>query len=363
MIDVVVSTRPNFVKAAPLLAALRAYGVEFRLVHTGQHYDKAMCDSFFERLALPAPEINLCVRGGIPASQTGRVCDAYGEVLAKKPPEAVLVLGDCNGALGAGLAAAYRDTPVIHYESGLRSGDRSMPEETNRMLVDRLARLHLTTTDEAKDNLLAEGVPRAWIHHVGNLMIDALHGARETAWPPEPLASSGIFLRERDYGVVTLHRPHLVDDKQRLRGVLETIGRLSSRRMIVWPLHPRTRDAIAHHKLLNLIEGIVVCGALSYPDMIALAKKARWLLTDSGGISEEACVMGVGCAIARENTERACVTTLGLGVVCGIDPRSIERTVLALDALPADEPRNLPPLWDGHTASRCARAISSFMNV
>jgi UDP-N-acetylglucosamine 2-epimerase (non-hydrolysing) len=351
----VVGTRPNFVKTAPVVGALRERLPDARhaLVHTGQHYDRLMSEVFFEELGTPAPDHMLEVGSGSHAQQTARVIERLEPVLAEERPDLVIVPGDVNSTLAAAITAAKMQIPVAHIESGLRSFDRTMPEELNRILTDQLSERLFIHSPEASDNLHAEGVPAERIHLVGNTMIDTLLALEERFRATGAAARLGV--EPGSYVLVTLHRPALVDGPL----LAETIGRLAAlaREMpIIFPVHPRTRA------MMEGVEpdhpGLLLCEPLGYLDFLSLLSDAAAVLTDSGGIQEETTYLGIPCFTLRDNTERPITITAGTNTLLGLDPAAIPQIPEALAAR-TPTPAAPPPLWDGHASKRIADVVAS----
>ena len=346
----VVGARPNFMKAAPVLGALAAAGVPQRLIHTGQHYSAGMSDVFFRELGLPEPDVNLGVGSGSQGSQTGALMIALERDLAAERPDLVVVYGDVNSTLAAALVAAKTGIAFAHVEAGLRSFDRAMPEEVNRVVTDILATLLFTTSPEAADNLAAEGVDLDRVHFVGNPMIDTLLRERDRFDPAEITARLGVA---GDYGVVTLHRPSNVDDPPAARRVADALNGLSRLLPLVIPLHPRGRDSLADAGLADSDRTRIV-DPLGYVDFLSLVTGARLVATDSGGVQEETTVLGVPCLTMRRNTERPITITHGTNRL--VEPE--ELVAVAESVLGArPEPRDPPPLWDGRAGERIAAVI------
>ncbi len=350
----VVGARPNFMKVAPVMRALAARGADQRLVHTGQHYDARMSDVFFEDLGLPAPDVHLGVGSGSHAEQTAKVMLAFDAALDDGPtPDWVLVPGDVNSTLAAALVAAKRGLRVAHLEAGLRSGDRSMPEELNRIATDHLADLLLTPSADADANLAREGLPPERVVRVGNVMIDSLLHALPRARArgvPERLA-----LPPGGYALLTLHRPSNVDDPARLERLLGAVARLSERLPVVFPVHPRTRSRLQAPGTAGLAGALTLLEPLGYLDFLSLLAGARLVLTDSGGLQEETTALGIACLTLRESTERPITVKEGTNVVVGTDPARIaSEAARALGQAPA--PR-CPALWDGRAGERVAEAL------
>jgi UDP-N-acetylglucosamine 2-epimerase (non-hydrolysing) len=356
----VVGARPNFMKAAPVLRALSAYpSVRQTLVHTGQHYDSAMSDVFFQQLGMPAPDCNLGIGSGTHAQQTAAVMQAFEPVLCERQPEFVLVYGDVNSTLAAALVCSKLRVQVGHVEAGLRSGDRTMPEEINRLLTDQLADILFTPSSDGDENLLREGIAPAKIHRVGNVMIDSLLALLPQAQNRLP---QDIAL---PYVLVTLHRPSNVDDLPWLRDLLAALLELSRQLNVVFPVHPRTRERINNLGLKKLGDSrLRLMEPLPYLEFIALQCRAAVVITDSGGIQEETTFLGVPCLTVRENTERPITVTMGTNQLVGRDLgilKSALEPILSF-GLPQQSPR-VPdtgriPLWDGRTAQRMAQIIT-----
>lgn len=349
----VVGARPNFVKVAPVMRALAARGAAQRLVHTGQHHGARMSDVFFEDLGLPAPDVHLGVGAGSHAEQTARVMLALERALAELPrPDWVLVPGDVNSTLAAALVAAKRGLRVAHLEAGLRSFDRSMPEELNRVAVDHLSDLLLTPSPDADRNLLREGLPAARVVRVGNAMIDSLLAALPAARAREVPARLG--LAPGAYGVVTLHRPSNVDDPAALARLAEALGEIGRALPLVFPVHPRTRAALGAGGAAP--DGLRLTEPLGYLDFLSLLASARLALTDSGGVQEETTVLGVPCLTLRDNTERPVTVEEGTNQVVGTDPGRVVAAARRALAAPPPAPRQ-PALWDGRAGERVAEAL------
>ena len=351
----VLGTRPNFVKTAPVIGALRARSPEGRhaIVHTGQHYDRLMSEIFLEELGVPAPDHMLEVGSGSHAQQTARVMERLEPVLAEERPDLVMVPGDVNSTLAAALTAAKLQVPVAHIESGLRSFDRTMPEELNRIVTDQLSAQLFIHSAEANDNLHAEGIPGERIHLVGNTMIDTLVALEERFRGAGTAARLGV--EPGSYVLVTLHRPALVDGPL-LTETIERLEALAREMPVVFPVHPRTRammEAIASER-----PGLMLCDPLGYIDFLSLLADAGAVLTDSGGIQEETTYLGIPCFTLRDNTERPITITAGTNTLLGLDPSAIAQIPEALAQRPTKRP-DPPPLWDGHAAERIAEIVTS----
>jgi len=356
----VVGARPNFMKVAPIVAAMKRRSSEFQsfMVHTGQHYDPRMSDAFFSDLDMPEPDIYLGVGSGSHAVQTATVMQAFEPILLKEKPDWVLVVGDVNSTLACALVCAKLGIKVAHVEAGLRSRDRTMPEEINRLLTDQISDLLLTPSRDGDANLLAEGVPEERIRFVGNVMIDSLLGNLERARKSSTVAD--LNLSGRDYALLTLHRPSNVDQKDGFEGILDSLTEIAGHMPIVFPAHPRTRKMIDELGLGEKVEkaDLRVIEPVGYLGFVQLLEGARLVLTDSGGIQEETTVLGVPCVTLRENTERPITVEVGTNIIAGTNPaRIVEAARQALER-PADKSSiRIPELWDGHTAERILDAL------
>ncbi|MDT5268255.1 MAG: hypothetical protein QOH49_441 [Acidobacteriota bacterium] len=357
----VVGARPNFMKVAPVVEAMRGRASEFAptVVHTGQHYDERMSDAFFRDLGLPTPDVHLGVGSGSHAQQTAAVMQKFEPVVVKERPDWVVVVGDVNSTLACALVCSKLGVPVAHVEAGLRSRDRTMPEEINRLLTDQLSELLLTPSADADRNLISEGIPAERIRLVGNVMIDSLLKQLKQAESSRVREELGVA--GSDYAVVTLHRPSNVDEPRVLRGILSALTRISKQLPVVFPIHPRTRKNLEEFGLLGAsAEGgrVRFVEPLGYLDFLRLYSGARLVLTDSGGIQEETTALGIPCLTLRENTERPVTVELGTNRVVGTDP---ERIVAEAEAVLSQDKRSeaprVPPLWDGHTAGRILDAL------
>jgi len=352
-ITCVVGARPNFMKAAPLLSEFRRRP-RFRplLVHTGQHFSPEMSASFFADLEMPQPDVNLEVGSGSHARQTAEIMMRLEPVFLERRPDAVVVVGDVNSTVAAALVAAKLGIPVAHVEAGLRSFDRRMPEEINRIVTDSLSDFLFVTEESGLRNLAAEGVPREKVFFTGNVMIDTLLRFREKARESNVLDRIGV--EAGSYAVVTLHRPSNVDDAERLAALLAMLAELSRRLPVVFPVHPRTR---ARMEQFAAADGrLLLTGPLPYLDFLRLVTDARIVLTDSGGIQEETTVLGVPCLTLRENTERPVTVEQGTNRLVGTDPaRAMQAAAEVLDTPPRRKPA--PELWDGHASERIADVL------
>jgi UDP-N-acetylglucosamine 2-epimerase (non-hydrolysing) len=345
----VVGARPNFMKIAPIMWEIgRRPGVEAYLVHTGQHYDEKMSHLFFEQLRIPRPDTDLGVGSGSHAAQTAEVMKRFEPIVLGQRPDAVLVVGDVNSTIACALTAVKLGVPVAHVEAGLRSFDRAMPEEINRILTDAISRWLFVTEPSGLENLRREGVPEDRLFFVGNVMIDTLLACRDLSERATVLEDLG--LSDRGYAVLTLHRPANVDRPEVLDGLLAAVERLQRELPIVFPVHPRTRKVLGERRLPPMPR-LRLAEPLGYLDFMKLLAHARLVLTDSGGIQEETTVLGVPCLTLRENTERPVTLTEGTNVLVGMDPGRIVSAGLQTLATPP-QPGRVPALWDGRAAAR-----------
>jgi len=351
----VVGTRPNLVKTAPVVGVLRARLPEGRhiVVHTGQHYDRLMSEVFFEELGMPEPDHMLEVGSGSHAQQTARTMERLEPVLAAEKPDLVVVPGDVNSTLAAALTAAKMDIPVAHVESGLRSFDRTMPEELNRIVADHLGDHLFLHSDEAEENLRAEGIADDKMHFVGNTMIDTLVALEDRFRRLGMAARLGVD--PGNFVLVTLHRPALVDGPL-LGETIAELRRLAAAIPVVFPVHPRTRKMM-EAELDGDAPGLLLGEPLGYLDFLSLTADAVAVLTDSGGIQEETTYLGVPCFTLRDNTERPVTIRAGTNTLLGLDPSAIATIPAALEAR-GDPPAEAPPLWDGHAAERIAEVVA-----
>ena len=364
----IVGARPNFMKMAPIMAALGDLKprLGLSLVHTGQHYDVAMNHQYFEALGIPQPDINLEVGSGSHAIQTAEVMRRFEPVLDARLPSAVLVVGDVNSTLACALVAAKKGVPVIHVEAGLRSFDRAMPEEINRILTDQLSDLLFITEVSGRENLLREGIAESRIHFVGNVMIDTLRRNLTRAVPLAQIlkdAGREDFLDgDAGYAVLTLHRPSNVDDPTILRSLLETILQISRKLPVIFPMHPRTRAMIESFGLEEMLDvpEVLLLPPMGYLEMLGLMKDARVMLTDSGGIQEETTALGVPCITLRNNTERPITVEEGTNTIAGQDP---ERILAAFEDIlhSGGKAGRVPEFWDGLASTRIASAIRGWL--
>ncbi len=356
----VVGARPNFMKIAPLMAALAERGAPQRLLHTGQHFDDRMSGVFFEELGLPRPDVYLGVGSGSHGEQTGRTMIALERALLDMSPRPAMVVvpGDVNSTVAAALVAAKLRIPVAHVEAGLRSFDRDMPEELNRLVTDQLSDLLLTPSADADENLAREGIPPERIARVGNLMIDTLRAHLPRARALDVPGRMG--LAPGGFAVVTLHRPSNVDEPATLGPILGALGRVARELPVVFPVHPRTRQRLAADPALAAAAApLTLVEPLGYLEFLSLTSAAKLVLTDSGGLQEESTALGVPCLTLRENTERPITVTEGTNTLVGTAPARIVDA--ALRALAGGKAGRVPPLWDGAAGGRAADAILAFL--
>jgi UDP-N-acetylglucosamine 2-epimerase (non-hydrolysing) len=366
----VVGARPNYMKMAPIIRALASHGAAVPpvLVHTGQHYDPAMNDSFFTALGMPRPAVNLEVGSASHAVQTAEIMKRFEPVLDTHRPAAVLVVGDVNSTIACALVAAKKGVPVVHVEAGLRSYDRAMPEEINRVLTDQIADLLYTTERSAAANLHAEGIGDERIVFVGNVMIDTLLANVAAAVPAAttlrglPVEAAAFVDGAARFGVVTLHRPSNVDDRATLLRLMNALRDISQSLPLVLALHPRTKARIAEFGLDALFDErrVAILPPQGYLEMLGLMSQATMVLTDSGGLQEETTALGVPCLTIRENTERPITIAEGTNTLCGTDAARI--VAAAMDVLATGGKRGrAPELWDGHAAERIASHLAAWI--
>ena len=371
-IDCIVGARPNFVKIAPIMRAMaQRPGLLARLIHTGQHYDYKMNQVFFDELGIPAPDINLEIGSGTNTEQTAKIMLALEPVFVAAPPDLLIVVGDVNSTLAATLVATKLGIAVAHVEAGLRSFDRSMPEEINRLATDRLSDLLFVTEPSGLDNLAKENVGPDQAFFVGNVMIDTLFACLPRAIAPaqtfiETGADAAFIeaVKSSGFGFATLHRPSNVDDPKQLKALLEALAEISASLPIVFPIHPRTRSMIEKSGLGELIAGarILTSPPLSYLRAVGLMRAARVVITDSGGVQEETTALGVPCLTVRENTERPTTIDEGTNTLVGSDPQALLRAVAGVLANGGKSGR-IPPLWDGKAAVRIADVVETYLRA
>ena len=355
-LTIVAGARPNFMKVAPIIRECDRSGIEYRFVHTGQHYDYSMSDDFMISLGVREPDANLGVGSGSPGYQCAEVLKGFEADLVENTPVAVIVVGDVNSTLGAGLAASKLNIPLAHVEAGLRSFNREMPEEINRVVVDTLADFLFTTEASGKTNLLREGRQEDSIFFVGNTMIDSLVTVLDRIRGCDVLDRVGTG--QREYCFVTIHRPSNVDSPTRLAEVLDMLGKVAKRTDVVFPVHPRTRDRIQSAGLADSLAGmgIITIEPVGYVDSLALMANARLVITDSGGIQEETTYLGVPCLTLRKETERPVTVELGTNLLVNRDCEAILNA--AFEVLDGREcGGEIPPLWDGKAGQRIVQVL------
>lgn len=358
----IAGARPNFMKVAPIFAEMKRRSDEFEpmIVHTGQHYDAAMSDAFFDDLGMPKPDIYLGVGSGSHAVQTAKIMTEFEPVVLEHMPDWVLVVGDVNSTIACALVCAKLGVKVAHVEAGLRSRDRSMPEEINRILTDSISDLLFTTSQDADENLLREGIAADKIRFVGNVMIDSLLDHLKVA--ESSTVRQDLGLTDGEYAVVTLHRPSNVDEKDTFTGILDALLTVAERLPIVFPVHPRTRAKIEDfgfgEKIANA--NIKLIEPLGYLDFMRLYSGAKLVLTDSGGLQEETTVLGIPCLTLRNNTERPITIEMGTNILVGTDPDKIKAAANAVLANTVSTETKIPPLWDGKAAGRICDELVGF---
>lgn len=355
----VVGARPNFMKVAPLHKALQCYpDIESIIVHTGQHFDKQMSTVFFEQLALPKPNFYLGVTGGSHTKMTAEIMLAFEKVLEEIHPDLVVVVGDVTSTIACALTAVRLGIPVAHVEAGLRSKDRDMPEEINRILTDCLSEYLFTTESSANLNLIQENIPKRKIHFVGNCMIDSLQYYLPKA---KALHTAHSYnLDNKEFAIMTMHRPSNVDEHSGLQKMLDLIVELCKRLPLVFPVHPRTLKNMEHHQLLeqfNAIPNLIITEPLAYLEFISLMSTCSLILTDSGGIQEESTYLQIPCLTFRKTTERPVTVEIGTNIL--IDDLDVQRALLYVDQIRSGKLKlgQIPELWDGHAAERIAKIL------
>lgn len=355
----VVGARPNFMKVAPLHKAFQTYSsISHRIVHTGQHYDANMSKVFFDNLELPHPDVYLGVGSGSHAVQTAKIMVEFEKVVLAEKPDLVIVVGDVNSTVACSLVSSKLLIPVAHVEAGLRSFDRTMPEEINRILTDSIADFLFVSERSGLTNLRNEGIPDSKVFFTGNVMIDSLVQFREKARRSAIKKSLGVA--EKGYAVVTLHRPSNVDEKENLANILSALESISKKHTVIFPVHPRTRKMIDEFKLSEkflLNTNMVFCDPLGYLDFLCLLESAALAITDSGGIQEETTYLGVPCLTMRENTERPVTVTEGTNTLMGFN---YQKTTAEAETVFQGKYKKgrVPELWDGKTAERITRVIA-----
>ncbi len=349
----VVGARPNFMKMAPIVKQLQHRGIPQHLIHTGQHYDAAMSGVFFDELDMPRPDVHLGVGSGTHAQQTARVLTAFEDYCLEQKPSMVVVAGDVNSTVACAMAAAKLGIPVAHVEAGLRSFDRSMPEELNRIVTDHLSDLLFTTEESGNRNLCREGIESSKICFAGNCMVDSLREHQQEALRRKPWGN--FNLDENEYALITLHRPSNVDCEERLQSLVEMAGCIGERMPVIFPVHPRTRERLSQLDI-PIAGSIQFVAPLPYLAFLGLMARARVVLTDSGGIQEETTALEIPCLTLRNNTERPSTIDCGTNVLVG---ENLERVPYLVDRIARGDWKkgSIPPLWDGHAAKRVVHRI------
>jgi UDP-N-acetylglucosamine 2-epimerase (non-hydrolysing) len=359
-ITMVAGARPNFMKIAPMVRALRSSGngLAYKIVHTGQHYDREMNGVFFEELGIPAPDVCLECGSGSHAEQTAKIMLGFEQCCRRERPDCVLVVGDVNSTLACSIVAKKLGIPVVHVEAGLRSRDMAMPEEINRIVTDSISDLFFATEPAAVDNLVREGKPKERVFHVGHVMVDNLIYQCERLARTDTSAFESTALKSRlgCYGVVTLHRASNVDTREALERIAVMLGAVAQRIPLVFPLHPRTRRRLEEFGIA-LGARVLITAALPYMDFLNLWKDAKFVLTDSGGLQEETTALGVPCITVRETTERPITVEEGTNVVAGTDPEKVLLEVEKILAGGSKQGRR-PALWDGKAAERIVGVLA-----
>lgn len=356
----IVGARPNFMKIAPIIRALgKQKSMTHVLVHTGQHYDEKMSKSFFRDLGIPKPNINLEVGSGSHAQQTAQIMKRFEPVIKRHKPDLLLVVGDVNSTMACSLVASKLRIPVAHVEAGLRSFDRNMPEETNRLVTDSIADILMTTSKDADEHLIREGIPKNRIFFVGNVMIDTLMNNVKKADKLNLLSKYDI--KNKAYALVTLHRPSNVDDKKSLDQIFSAIANIQKNIKILFPVHPRTRKNILKlysKKQLSSMSHLVLLDPLGYIEFLNLMKNSKFVITDSGGIQEETTVLGVPCLTVRENTERPITITEGSNILVGVGKAKIIAESMKIIKGKAKKGKR-PRYWDGKASERIVNKLYS----
>ena len=359
-IHLVVGARPNFIKANPVYQSLDQLNTfDLTLINTGQHYDQNMSKIFIQELGMKNPDINMEVGGGRHGEQTGKIISLYEKILIEKKPNMIIVFGDVNSTIACSLAAAKLGIPIAHVESGLRSFDWNMPEEINRVLTDRLSTVLFTTSPEAKDNLINEGISTKRIHFVGNTMIDSLVKFQQKF---EQSKIRNSLDMNGDYALITFHRPSNVDNKSKLKKLMNAIQDVSNIISCIFPIHPRTKKMLESSKLYNELHNnnnIRLIEPIGYIDFMCLQKNASIVLTDSGGIQEESTFFGIPCITVRKNTERPITISKGTNKLIGTNYSRILEAVTTSINQNNDE-NSIPPLWDGKAAARISSILETY---
>lgn len=352
----VVGARPNFVKISPLIREMTKYPqIQAILVHTGQHYDRQMSGSFFRELGIKPPKINLQVGSQSQTVQTAKIMIGLEKIFIKERPDLVLLVGDVNSTVAASLTAAKLNIPIAHVEAGLRSYDRTMPEEINRLITDQLSSLLFTTESDAFKNLVKEGVDKRKIFFVGNIMIDSLYKNLARA---KKLATLKKFkIKPRKYCLLTLHRPSNVDEKKSLERIIKAVGEIQKSITVIWPIHPRSLKMIRKYKIdISKLKNLIIISPASYLNFLNLMLNAKFVMTDSGGIQEETTALSIPCLTLRNNTERPVTIYEGTNILAGINPQKIIREANKI-IRGKNKKGHIPKYWDGKTARRIIKIL------
>lgn len=351
----VVGARPNFIKAAPVWNAIHELEeINQILVHTGQHYDSIMSDIFFEELSIPQPDYNLNIGSNSHARQTAAIMIKLEDLILKNTPDLVMVYGDVNSTVAAAMVCSKISIPFAHVEAGLRSFDRNMPEEINRIITDQLADLLFTPSEDGDQNLVKEGVDKGKIFFVGNVMIDTLDKLNSKARMPKK------FEQLNNYILVTIHRPSNVDDINNLKSILDNLIKVSNTHPVIFPIHPRTKQVLLNSQTkYNYIENLYLIEPLGYLEFLGLMKNAKAVITDSGGIQEETTWLGIPCITIRKNTERPVTIKMGTNQLIGLDYNTIPSVINSLNY--ERQLNTKPPLWDGSASVRIAGIVKNYL--
>jgi UDP-N-acetylglucosamine 2-epimerase (non-hydrolysing) len=363
LVDIIAGARPNFMKISPIIRSIKeaqtkGKNINFRLIHTGQHYDKNMSDNFFEQLQIPSPHYNLNVGSGSQAQQTAGIMIKYEEILEKEKSDLCLVVGDVNSTMACSIVAKKMNIKVAHVEGGIRSGDSTMPEEINRMVTDSISDFFFTTSEIANENLKKEGIAKSKIYFVGNTMIDTLLANTTNFFPPQIFTT--LPLHKKKYIVLTLHRPSNVDEESLFATLIQNLIKFSSQIPIVFPAHPRTKKII--EKLNFSFSNLFVIDPLSYFEFNFLVQNSMAVITDSGGVTEETTVLNVPCITLRNSTERPETCSIGTNVLVGLDT---EKLKTAFENLHSGvwKAGSIPPLWDGKASERIVNHLIEIFNL
>lgn len=354
-VDIIVGARPNFIKIYKLVKIFKKKKFFFRLVHTGQHYNKNMSDIFFKQLKIKKPDVNLKVKEKTHANQIGKIMMRYENLINKKKPNLVIVVGDINSTLACSIVASRNNIKLAHIEAGLRSNDKTMPEETNRILTDQLSDLLFVTSKNAKQNLLNEGIQGKKIFFVGNTMIDTLYEFKSLIKKNKQNKKLNFLKKNEKFIVVTIHRPENTDNKNNLKKILNILLDISKKYVVIFPAHPRIQKKINKNNFKN----VKFIDPLGYLDFLNLVQKSYLVLTDSGGITEEASVMNVPCITIRKNTERPETITHGTNLLCKPNKSNIWQNILKIENNKWKQFKGIP-LWDGKTSNRIFNIIKSY---